>query len=121
MTLNDLVKPIKVICFLISDTLIWEEIAVGGLLPPRRLDFALVLVELPHKFEKKLQDKSQGDGKVDQKESETEKETAVKKSVDGTEPYVPYILLHGGIDETGHIYDDFYVMSLGVENGAVLD
>jgi hypothetical protein len=93
---------------------------MGGLMPPRRLDFALVLVELPHRFEKKIQDHSQGDGKVEKKESEAKEETAVKKSADVDEPYVPYILLHGGIDETGHIYDDFYVMSLGLGNDVVL-
>jgi hypothetical protein len=82
---------------------------MGGSVPPRRLDFTLVLVELPHKFDKETQDQSQ-----DGKEGETKEETAIKKSVHGTEPYVPYILLHGGMDETGHIYDDFYVMRLGL-------
>jgi hypothetical protein len=92
---------------------------MGGSLPPKRLDFAMVLIELPHKFEKKIQDYSQGDSKVEEKETET-KETAVKKSAYVNEPYVPYILLHGGTDETGHMYDDFYVMSLGLANDSVL-
>lgn len=85
---------------------------MGGSVPPRRLDFTLVLIELPHKFEK-AQDPSHGDSKAEQKEIETKEETAIKKSTNRTESYVPYILLHGGMDETGHIYDDFYVMSLG--------
>jgi hypothetical protein len=86
---------------------------MGGLVPPRRLDFTLVLIELPHKFEKMAQDPSHGDSRIEQKEGET----AIKKSTERAEPYVPYILLHGGMDETGHIYDDFYVMSLGLRLG----
>jgi hypothetical protein len=82
---------------------------MGGLVPPRRLDFTLVLIELPHKFEKQAQDPSHSDSEIEQKESEMKGESAIKES----ESYVPYILLHGGMDETGHIYDDFYVMSLG--------
>jgi hypothetical protein len=78
-----------------------------------------VLTELPYKFEKKAQYPSQGDNKAEQK-GETKEETAIKKSTDRTESYVPYILLHGGMDETGHIYDDFYVMSLGSGKDVVL-
>jgi hypothetical protein len=47
-------------------------------------------------------------------------ETVIKKSTNRTESYVPYILLHGGMDETGHIYNDFYVMSLGSGKDVVL-
>jgi hypothetical protein len=86
---------------------------MGGLVPPRRLDFTLVLIELPHKFEKQAQDPSHGDSEIEQKEGEMKGETTIKESTDRTESYVPYILLHGGMDETGHIYDDFYIMSLG--------
>lgn len=94
----------------ISDTLAWEEITTGGSVPSRRLNFSLVLVQLPHKFEK-TQEQIQGDNQVEQNNSETKEETAAKTD-DETEPYVPYILLHGGMDEIGNIYDDFYVMSL---------
>jgi hypothetical protein len=103
----------------ISDTLVWEEITTGGSVPPRRLNFSLVLVELPHKFEK-TQEQSQGDNKIEEKDSETKGETAVKISADETEQYVPYILLHGGMDDAGNIYDDFYVMSFGSGKDDVL-
>lgn len=96
------------------DTLVWEEITTGGSVPSRRLNFSLVLVELPHKFEK-TQEQSYGDNKVEEKDSETKGETAFKISADETEPYVPYILLHGGMDEKGNMYDDFYVM--GMDSG----
>jgi hypothetical protein len=102
------------VCVSISDILVWEEISMEGLVPPRRLDFTLVLIELPHKFEKKVQVPDHGDSKTEQQES------AAKKSTDRTESYVPYILLHGGMDETGHIYDDFYVMTLGLGKDVVI-
>jgi hypothetical protein len=104
----------------ISDKGVWDEISMGGSVPPRRLDFTLVLIELPYKFEKKAQDPSHGDSKAEQKEGDTKEETAIKKSTDRTESYVPYILLHGGMDETGHIYNDFYVMSLDSGKDVVL-
>jgi len=66
--------------------------------PSRRLNFSLVLVELPHKFEK-TQEQSHGDNKAEEKDNETKGETAFKISADETEPYVPHILLHGGMDE----------------------
>ncbi|XP_069702361.1 rab9 effector protein with kelch motifs-like [Periplaneta americana] len=83
------------------DTMIWEEVVVSGSVPPRRLDFAFSLVELPEKFEKKSEDDSEEHGARVQVDSG-----------DGAEQHFPYLLLHGGMDETGHIYDDFYVMSL---------
>jgi hypothetical protein len=83
------------------------------------LNFSLVLVALPCKFEK-TQDQSRGDNKVEEKDSETKEETAFKMSADETEPYVPYILLHGGMDEKGNMYDDFYFMSLGSGKDDVL-
>lgn len=101
------------------DKLVWEEITMGGSVPPRRLDFTLVLIELPHNFEK-AQGPSHGDSKAEQKEGETKEETGIKKSTDRTKSYVPSILLHGGMDETGHIYDDFYVMILGSGKDVVL-
>ena len=111
-TSSQLMKLMVTSFLSISDTLVWEEITTGGSVPPRRLNFSLVLVELPHKFEKR-QEQSHGDNKVEEKVSERKGETAFKISVDETEPYVPYILLHGGMDDTGNMYDDFYVMSLG--------
>jgi hypothetical protein len=104
---------------IISDTLVWEEITTGGSVPSRRLNFSLVLVELSHKFEK-THEQSHGDSNVEEKDSETKGETAFKISADETETYVPHILLHGGMDEKGNMYDDFYVMSLGSGNDDVL-
>lgn len=88
-------------------------------MPSRRLNCSLVLVELPHKFEE-TQEQSHGDNKVEEKDSETKEETAFKVSANETEAYVPYILLHGGMDEKGNMYDDFYVMSLGSGKDDVL-
>jgi len=110
-TSNQLMKLTITSVLSISDTLVWEEITTGGSVPSRRLNFSLVLVELPHKFEK-TQEQNYGDNKVEEKDSETKGETAFKISADETEPYVPYILLHGGMDEKGNMYDDFYVMGL---------
>jgi hypothetical protein len=77
------------------------------------------LVQRPHKFEK-TQEQRHGDNKIEEKDIETKGETACKTSADETEPHVPYILLHGGMDETGNMYDDFYVMCLGSGKDDVL-
>ena len=111
-TSNQLMKLMITSVLSISDTLVWEEITTSGSVPSRRLNFSLVLVELPHKFEK-TEEQRYGDNKVEEKDSETKEETAFKISADETEPYVPYILLHGGMDEKGNMYNDFYVMGLG--------
>lgn len=118
-TSNQLMKLMITSVLSISDTLVWEEITTSGSVPSRRLNFSLVLVELPHKFVK-TQEQSYGDNKVEEKDSETKGETAFKISADETEPYVPYILLHGGMDEKGNMYDDFYVMGLGSAKEDVL-
>ncbi|KAJ9596839.1 hypothetical protein L9F63_012095 [Diploptera punctata] len=70
------------------DTLEWEEVITTGCVPQRRLDFSLTLVELPSRF---MKEKDRGDE---------------------SEPSHPFLFLHGGMNETGHIFDDFYVMSL---------
>lgn len=70
------------------DTMEWEEVVTTGSLPHRRLDFTLVLVELPSRF---MKESDRGDE---------------------SEPSYPFLFLHGGMNETGHIFDDFYIMSL---------
>ena len=57
-------------------------------MPHRRLDFSFTLVELPERFVKK------------------------NEEGDESEPSYPFLFLHGGMNETGHIFDDFYVMRL---------
>lgn len=106
-----------------TEALVWERITLD-VAPSARLDFAIALVELPATFGgrgSKVTEDKRGDGDVDSVEEYLNLNQTVYARVPKTinrngenSPQVwhPFILMHGGLDECGQVYDDFHVFAL---------
>lgn len=87
------------------DSRTWEEVVFesGSPKPKPRLDFAMSLVWLPQHFTPQC---SNGEASA-QNGAQSE-----DSSSPDSEHEVPFILLHGGMDDLGTIYNDFHVFCL---------
>jgi hypothetical protein len=104
----------KIISFFSIDKNQWTLIEIFGYKPPSRLDFAYCKAKFKNKIKKPNQENKELNDLDNQLNDQAESISTqiIQNESDFEEVVSNFLVIHGGMDTEGNIFDDLYLIKL---------